>query len=314
MIDANGDYILKGRSFKNSSFFEFYKSYNPTDPESSGELFARITSSTGSAPMLNSHGQECVLAFTPISATSGWTLLGFVPAEDLHVDAENWLLVGVISAGLLILFLLFSVGYCEGESRNLLQNGDFAELDSEGLPAYWYTDAYFLNSGYSVFGASEGDDVHRHIITIQNIAENDARFAQSVAVEPETLYRLSGYIRADGVDGIHGANLSIEGIYAFSDECFNTEDEWEYIEYYGETGPEQRSIVVLARLGGYSGVSTGKASFADLSLTKVDSVPGDLIADRWYRETSYDFDDSRRDCVGRHTVYCRRLVDSLPYG
>ncbi len=106
MIDANGDYILKGHSFKNSSFFEFYKSYNPTDPESSGELFDRITSSTGSVPMLNSHGQECVLAFTPISATSGWTLLGFVPAEDLHVDAENWLLVGVISAGLLILFLL----------------------------------------------------------------------------------------------------------------------------------------------------------------------------------------------------------------
>ena len=106
MIDANGDYILKGHSFKNSSFFEFYKSYNPTDPESSGELFDRITSSTGSVPMLNSHGQECVLAFTPILATSGWTLLGFVPATDLHVDAENWLLVGVISAGLLILFLL----------------------------------------------------------------------------------------------------------------------------------------------------------------------------------------------------------------
>ena len=106
MIDANGDYILKGHSFKNSSFFEFYKSYNPTDPESSGKLFDRITSSTGSVPMLNSHGQECILAFTPISATTGWTLLGFVPAKDLHVDAENWLLVGVVSAGLLVLFLL----------------------------------------------------------------------------------------------------------------------------------------------------------------------------------------------------------------
>lgn len=34
MIDANGDYILKGFSFKNSSFFEFYKSYNQTNPES----------------------------------------------------------------------------------------------------------------------------------------------------------------------------------------------------------------------------------------------------------------------------------------
>ena len=106
MIDANGDYILKGHSFKNSSFFEFYKSYNPTDPESSGKLFERITSSTGSVSMLNSHGQECVLAFTPVSATAGWTLLGFVPAKDFHVDAENWLLVGVVSAGLLILFLL----------------------------------------------------------------------------------------------------------------------------------------------------------------------------------------------------------------
>ena len=106
MIDANGDYILKGHSFKNSSFFEFYKSYNPTDPESAGRLFDRITSSTGSVSMLNSHGQECILAFTPVTATSGWTLLGFVPAKDLHVDAENWLLVGVVSAGLLILFLL----------------------------------------------------------------------------------------------------------------------------------------------------------------------------------------------------------------
>ena len=105
MIDANGDYILKGYSFKNSSFFEFYKSYNPTDPESSSKLFDRITSSTGSVPMLNSRGQECVLAFTPLSAASGWTLLGLVPAKDLHVDTENWLLVGVVSAGLLILFL-----------------------------------------------------------------------------------------------------------------------------------------------------------------------------------------------------------------
>ena len=106
MIDANGNYILKGYSFKNASFFEFYKSYNPTDPESSNNLFKRITSSTGSISMLNSHGQECVLAFTPISATAGWTLLGLVPAKDLHADAENWMLVGVVSVGLLILFLL----------------------------------------------------------------------------------------------------------------------------------------------------------------------------------------------------------------
>ena len=105
MIDADGNYILKGRSFKNSSFFEFYKSYNPTDPASSKELFDRITSSTGSISMINSHGEECILAYTPLTATAGWTLLGFVPAKDLETDTANWLLTGVISAGLLILFL-----------------------------------------------------------------------------------------------------------------------------------------------------------------------------------------------------------------
>ena len=105
MIDANGDYILKGDNFKNASFFEFYKSYNTTDPESSNKLFDRITSSTGSFSMINSHEQECILAFTPVSATAGWTLLGLVPAKDLNVDTENWLLIGVVSAGLLILFL-----------------------------------------------------------------------------------------------------------------------------------------------------------------------------------------------------------------
>ncbi len=107
MVDSNGDYVLKGSSFKNSSFFEFYKSYNPTDPASSDQLFRRVSSSTGSVPMLNSHGEECILAFTPVSSTAGWTLLGLVPAGDLRVDMEtgNWLLLGSISAGLLMLFL-----------------------------------------------------------------------------------------------------------------------------------------------------------------------------------------------------------------
>ena len=105
MIDSEGNYILKGSSFKNSNFFEFYKSYNPTDPESTKQLSEKITSSTGSITMINSHGEECILAFTPVDAAAGWTMLGFVPANDLNVAKQNWLLIGVVSAGLLILFL-----------------------------------------------------------------------------------------------------------------------------------------------------------------------------------------------------------------
>ncbi|MBR2524188.1 MAG: response regulator [Clostridiales bacterium] len=106
MIDSDGDYILKGYSFKNSGFFEFYESYNQTDPGSSKQLFDRITTSTGSISMINSHGEECILAFTPISATDGWTMLGLVPADDLRVEQGNWWLFGFVSIGLVILFVI----------------------------------------------------------------------------------------------------------------------------------------------------------------------------------------------------------------
>ena len=126
VIDADGDYILKGYSFKNSSFFEFYKSYNPTDPESSKELFGRITSSTGSVSMTNSHGQECILAFTPVSSTAGWTMLGLVPAEDLNVDKSNWVLIGVVSVALLILFIC-DMFYMQYVNRRLQITANKAE-------------------------------------------------------------------------------------------------------------------------------------------------------------------------------------------
>lgn len=105
MIDADGDYIIKGHSYKNSNLFEFYRSYNVVDTAQAEELFGEITSTTGSTTMLNSRGEEYILAFTPIAATEGWTLLSFMPMKDLSVNTENWLLIGVVSAGLVILFV-----------------------------------------------------------------------------------------------------------------------------------------------------------------------------------------------------------------
>ena len=105
VIDANGNYIIKGHSYKNSNFFEFYRSYNTIDSSSAQELFGKITSSTGSAAMRNSRGEECILAYTPINAKEGWTLLSFMPMDGLRVNTENWLLIGFVSAGLLILFV-----------------------------------------------------------------------------------------------------------------------------------------------------------------------------------------------------------------
>ena len=105
IIDENGDYIIKGHSFKNSSFFEFYRSYNTVEPAAAKELFGTITSSTGSFTMRNSRDIECILAYTPVAATGRWTLLSLMPMTDLRVNNENWLLISFISVGLLFLFV-----------------------------------------------------------------------------------------------------------------------------------------------------------------------------------------------------------------
>ena len=94
MIDGEGDYIIKGRSFKNNNFFEFYKSYNSVDPSMMNELEASLMTGTGSFQMTDSRERDCVLAHTPITSTGGWVLLSFVPSDSLQRDTQDWLLTG----------------------------------------------------------------------------------------------------------------------------------------------------------------------------------------------------------------------------
>ena len=106
IIDTESNYVIKGRSFKNASFFEFYKSYNQTGVPAQQQLFADILSGTGSFTILDSKGRECVVAYTPITSTKGWVLLSSAPVTDLNTVTEDWLLIGVITFGLLLLLVL----------------------------------------------------------------------------------------------------------------------------------------------------------------------------------------------------------------
>ena len=106
MIDAEGNYIIRGRSFKNSNFFEFYKSYNQPGVTVQQQLFTNILSGTGSFIMLNSKGRECIVAHTPITSTQGWVLLSSTPVGDLRTHKVDWLLIGVVTAGLLLILVI----------------------------------------------------------------------------------------------------------------------------------------------------------------------------------------------------------------
>lgn len=204
----------------------------------------------------------------------------------------------IILLSVLMLFISASFGETDNQT-NLVFNGDFEQTDPDGNPEGWYEDAYFSTKGFTMFRIVR-DPEHGNVIEITNLAQNDARFAQSIAVEPETVYCLSGYIRADGIEDGRGANLSVEGIYAFSESVYDSDGEWIYIEYYGETGPDQRNITVYARVGGYGGESSGKACFDQICLKQAENIPDDVIADRWYSIAYNDPEDDTDNDAGQH--------------
>ena len=107
IIDSKGYYIIRENAFKNDNFFNFYKNYNPDTPEAYEELFDKMTTSGGSFMMKNSDLEECILAHVPFSNVKdlGWTILSMMPSKYLVVGTQNWLLIGIITTGLVALFI-----------------------------------------------------------------------------------------------------------------------------------------------------------------------------------------------------------------
>lgn len=103
LIDSDGNYIIKGHDYKNNNFIEFYKSYNQVDSAGVDELQTRLATQEGSFFMSNSRGEECLIAYTPISANQGWTLMNYIPTSSLQRSTVDWLLVIGVACALLFL-------------------------------------------------------------------------------------------------------------------------------------------------------------------------------------------------------------------
>ena len=184
--------------------------------------------------------------------------------------------------GLLIAMLL--VGAAFADDDNLLSNGGFETVNESGMPDDWYTVSYNDAATNTLFEITD-EQAHSgtYSAKIVNANLNDARFITYVNVEPESLYRVSGYIMVKEMDDTgNGANFALESIYAVSESVFDTDDEWKYIEWYGETDTGQTEIALGVRVGGYSSESKGTAYFDDIKVEKVNSVPDNVYADLWF--------------------------------
>ena len=106
IIDKDGNYIIAGKSFKNSNFFEFYKSYNKSTDESMARLKTEIVTNSGLMTMLNSMGEECYIAYSDFLSTVDWIILTSTPAADILDVSIDWLLITILGIGLAALFII----------------------------------------------------------------------------------------------------------------------------------------------------------------------------------------------------------------
>ncbi|MEE1200584.1 MAG: phospholipid carrier-dependent glycosyltransferase [Christensenellales bacterium] len=176
-----------------------------------------------------------------------------------------------IFCALCVIFLLTAALPALAET-NLITNGDFSDYTND-LPANWIREVWYTDEGVSTLTV-DPDGYEGSCISVCNFSENDARFAQTVTVKPDTLYRVSAMCRAEGIgtEGM-GATLSVKDTFVYSNVLNDTDGEWMPLELYGRTGADQNQLTLYARVGGYGMLSTGSAWFDNIELTEIDEAP-----------------------------------------
>ena len=139
LVDREGNYVIHGKSFKNSNFFEYYKSYNEASAEEYEHVIEEITGGTGTKMIRNAKGEDCVLSYAPLETMTAWVLLAYIPANDLLANRSiDWVLLGIVSFGLVFL-LIFNLIVLMTYNRKLSEAAQQANEANEAK-------SYFLST------------------------------------------------------------------------------------------------------------------------------------------------------------------------
>ena len=167
IIDREGNYIIKGKSFKNSNFFEFYKSYNQINKDDLENLQAEIHE-TGLLTMQNSKAEDCLIVHVPINTSFDWTLLTYIPMNDITKNNIDWLLVIVVSICLMLL-LVFDLLVIMRYNRSLSAAAAAADYANKAKTDFLSTMSHDIRTPMNA------------IIGLTTIAENNVKDSQSVS-------------------------------------------------------------------------------------------------------------------------------------
>ncbi len=178
-----------------------------------------------------------------------------------------------IFALVLLALLLAAQGVWASETENLIVNGGIEEVDEDGLPSGWIKGMWYYD-GSSELAAVSSAYEGGYSLYVDNLSENDARFEQTVQVQPDTLYRISCMVRAEGCStNAAGAGLSIKDTFVSSETVYDTRGEWTPVTLYGVTGSDQTQLVLMARVGNYGSLNVGRAWFDNFEMVALEEAP-----------------------------------------
>ena len=173
IIDREGNYIIKGKSFKNSNFFEFYKSYNKINKENLDKLQTEIHE-TGILTMTNSKVENCLIVHVPVNTSFDWTLLTYIPMKDITKNNIDWPLVIVVSLCLMIL-LVIDILVIMRFNRKLAAAAEEADFASKAKTDFLSTMSHDIRTPMNA------------IIGLTTIAEKNVEDSKSVS---ENLHKI----------------------------------------------------------------------------------------------------------------------------
>ncbi len=181
LINKDGDYLVHGKSLKNSNFFEYFKSYNIVDNTVYNNMTNEVTSELGTITMLNSKGEECVISHIPLKSMKTWFLLAYLPAKNLSSNTVvDWLLLGMVTLGLLVL-LIFNCLILMIYNRELTAAAEVANQANEAKSHFLSTMSHDIRTPMNaILGLNE-------MVLRDSHEEEIVKYSESIRTAGKTL-------------------------------------------------------------------------------------------------------------------------------
>ncbi len=179
-------------------------------------------------------------------------------------------------ACLLAMCSLFLLGAAQAEDfGNLLYNTDY-QSNEDGT-----VDAWMLGEGTLV--STQTVDTE----TVLSMTVQDGSvglMSQAISVDTETIYRVRFTARVEG-NGV--AYAQIEGLDGTRSALVEGA-QWQTVELYGLTSPEQMSLVVVFGFEAEDAAASGTVEWKDMEVCRVNEVPAGAQYEWFYDRTAYE--------------------------